>query len=115
MSVYLLDTTTLSLLMRESASAIGHLETMAAGDRITTSVIVRGEIGYGLAKVAAGRRRRDLVVRAAALLRELPCEPVSSSIADRYAVLECGRTLVTSDSDFGRVEALRLADWSRGA
>jgi len=68
MSVYLLDTTTLSLLMRESASAIGHLETMAAGDRITTSVIVRGEIGYGLAKVAAGRRRRDLVVRAAALL-----------------------------------------------
>jgi len=56
----LMDTTTFSLLMRSDPSAMSRLESLPEEDRIIICTIVRGEIEYGLNRLASGKRRDDL-------------------------------------------------------
>jgi tRNA(fMet)-specific endonuclease VapC len=105
-------------------------------DLLLTCVVVRGEVLYGLARMAPGRRRLDFEARAANLFSRVPCEPVPVPAGDIYArikldaerqgtpiddndlwiaatCLHLGARLVTSDTDFQRVKNLPVEDWTR--
>ncbi len=72
--------------MREDARMTSWLSSVAANDRVVTYTMARGEIPFGLERLAQGRRRVDLEEKAQKLFGVLPCEP--------------------RDSDFQRVESL---------
>jgi predicted nucleic acid-binding protein len=76
MGTYMLDTTTLSDLMREHPQVEAHIVQLAPLDRVCINTIVRGEVRYGLARMAQGRKRRNLEAKANQLFAALPCEPV---------------------------------------
>ena len=136
--IYLLDTNALSDLMRRDPRLEARLDALAAGDDVVICSIVRGEVGFGIARMPAGRRRADLEQRRRELLPLFPCEPVSESAADYYAsvklaqqqrgasldendlwiaatALALNAVLVTRDTDFSNVPGLRVADWTRAA
>src|SRR5437588_8973602 len=52
---------------------------------VCTSVIVQGEIQYGLKLLTPGKRRRDLEAKAASILGSLSIEAVTERIAVQYA------------------------------
>lgn len=87
---------------------------------------MRGEILYGIERLATGKRRTDLERKATHLFAAIPCEPVPAAAADAYAGLKrgaeragtpldendlwiaatatsLGATLVTADADFSRL------------
>ena len=93
------------------------------------STITRGEILFGLGKLAPGRRRTELEAKAQKLFAALPCEPIPPDAGDRYASLKIerhsrgrpldendlwiaatalaiGAILVSRDSDFRGIEGL---------
>jgi predicted nucleic acid-binding protein len=93
--------------------------------------IGRGEILYGLQRLASGRRRTELEEEAGKLFAILPCEPIPSSAGDFYASLKVsqerrgsrldendlwiaatalalGATLVNRDGDFQGIESLAV-------
>ena len=129
----LLDTNAVSDLMRDHASLKARVSAYAG--RLCTSVVVRGEIRYGLERLPAGKKRTDLEVRALAILAPLPHEPVTDLIAETYGRLkasleaggailgdndswiaatakELGLVLVTRDAQFGHVPGLIVEDWT---
>ena len=53
--------------------------------RIVTCSIARGEILFGLRRLAEGRRRSGLEEKAQKLFASLPCEPVPPAAGDHYA------------------------------
>lgn len=135
MTLYALDTTTFSQLMREHPKVMARLASLSADDRVVLCTVVRGEILYGLLRLQDGKRKRALEEKAARLFESIPCEAVPPSAADRYArikreaeekgtpldendlwiaaaALDSGATLAASDSDFRRIEGLSLEDWS---
>jgi tRNA(fMet)-specific endonuclease VapC len=134
--IFLLDTTALSDLMRGQARGEAYLAQLSPMDRVVVCTIVRGEVRYGIERLAPGKRRQDLEAKAAKLLESLACESVPEAAADHYArikaasrakglpmdendlwiaatALALGATLVSRDSDFGAVDGLVVADWSR--
>lgn len=134
--IFLLDTTAVSDLMRGHVSGATHLSQLSPMDRVVVCPIVRGEIRYGIERLSSGKRRKDLEAKAAKLLDSLVCEPVPEEAADHYArikaaayakgvpldendlwiaatALALGATLVSRDSDYGSVDGLLVADWSR--
>ena len=135
MTLYALDTTTFSQLMREHPKAIARLASLSSDDRIVICTVVRGEILYGLVRLGEGRKRRALEEKAAKLFEAIPCDSVPSGAAGHYAritrvaerdgtpldendlwiaatALDSGATLAASDSDFRRVEGLQVEDWA---
>ena len=107
------------------------LRSVGTNDRIVTCAIARGEILFGLERLADGRRRAELEQKAQKLFATLPCEPVLSSASDHYAsvklaqprrgltldekdlwmaaiALALGATLVSSDSDFRWIDVLSV-------
>jgi len=99
--------------------------------RMVTCTIARGEILFGLRRLAEGRRRAELEEKAQKLFATLQCEPVPPTAGDYYAnvklaqqqrglpldendlwmaatALAIGATLVTSDSDFRRIDVLSV-------
>ena len=50
--------------------------------------ITRGEILFGLGRLAQGRRRAELEAKAQKLFAVLPCEPVPPAAGDLYANLK---------------------------
>ncbi len=129
--IWLLDTNIVSLLMREDAGIARWLSSVTAGDRLAVCPVIRGEILFGIARLAQGQRRRELEMKARQLFAALPCEPVPASAGDHYAELKLaqqrhglsldendlwiaatalaiGATLVSRDKDFGRIETLPL-------
>lgn len=129
--IYLLDTNTITALMK----AAPRIETWMAGlsqtDRVVTCTIVRGEILFGIARLPKGRRRTELEETGHQFLAALRCEPIPESAADLYAALKItrqqrgltldendlwvaatalalGATLVTHDSDFAGIEGLPI-------
>ena len=137
MADYLLDTTTFSYLMRDDVKVRARISALAPGDRIVVCSIVRGEILYGIERLATGRRRTALETKAGHLFSAVPCEAVPSTAADEYAQLKrgaeragtpldendlwiaatatsLGATLVTADADFSRLPGLAPPeDWTR--
>jgi tRNA(fMet)-specific endonuclease VapC len=129
--IYLLDTSAISALMRAGTAMASWLSSIGSDDRVVTCAIARGEILFGIERLAPGRRRTDLEATAAKIFAALPCKSVPSVAGDRYAevkisqqrrglpldendlwiaatALSLGAILVTNDSDFQSVENLAV-------
>ena len=132
--VFLLDTNAFSDLMRRRPKTEARLSSLEATDTVVTCTIVRGEILYGIQKLSAGRRQKELLEQAAPLFEALSCEIVSHEAADHYAnvkiareraglaldendlwiaatALALGAVLVTRDQDFQRIGGLTVQNW----
>lgn len=57
-------------------------------DLITTSVVVVGEIRYGLTRLPVGMKRTDLEARALQVFANVRIEPITEAIADTYGRLK---------------------------
>lgn len=121
--------------MRRDVRVLVRLASLAAEDRVAVCTITRGEIMYGLLRLAQGRRRNNLEAEATHLFLQMVCFPVPEIAADFYArakttvqragtpldendlwiaatALSLGAVLVTMDSDFQRVGGLTVQDWT---
>jgi tRNA(fMet)-specific endonuclease VapC len=119
--------------MRADARMAAWLSSLGLDDRVVICAIVRGEILFGLERLAPGRRRTELEGKAGKLFAILPCEPIPAAAADRYANVKVSQqrrglpldendlwiaataiasnaTLVSRDSDFGKIEGLVLVE-----
>ena len=128
---YLLDTSAVSSLMRSEARMANWLSSLGPDDNVSTCVITRGEVLFGIERLAAGRRRTELEDKASRLFTVIPCEAIPVAAGDRYASLKreqqgrglpldendlwiaatalaLGTTLVSGDSDFQLIEELNL-------
>ncbi|MBI4327950.1 MAG: type II toxin-antitoxin system VapC family toxin [Chloroflexi bacterium] len=134
--LYLLNTNAVSDLMREDPAVDARLAAASPDDAVVICTVVRGEILYGLERLAPGQRRRELENKAAALFAILPCEPVPEAAADHYAQVKLSRqknglaldendlwiaataraigaALVSRDSDFRQIDFLAVEDWTQ--
>ena len=128
---FLLDTNAISALIREDARMASWLSSLRPEDRVVACAIARGEILFGLGRLAQGRRRAALDAKARKLFSSLPCEPIPMVAGDHYAnvklaqqrrglsldendlwlaatTLAIGATLVSRDSDFRRIDNLAV-------
>lgn len=133
--VFLLDTSAFSDLMREHPRADARLSNVTPTDRVAICSVTRGEICYGIERLPQGRRRQELEAKAAKLFAAILCEPIPDAAGDYYArvkldrqrkglaldendlwiaatALALGAVLVSRDSDFQRVENLKVEDWT---
>jgi predicted nucleic acid-binding protein len=133
MPAALLDTNSVSDLMRDHPKVKARMGSHP--DRVLTSVVVVGEIRYGLNRLPSGKKRRDLEARAQTILALLAIEPVTEPIADTYGRLKAslesqgltpddndlwiaataltsGHLLVSRDKIFSHVPGLQTEDWS---
>jgi len=110
--------------MRSEARMEDWLSSVGPDDNVSTSVITRGEVLFGIERLAAGRRRTELEDKANRLLTVIPCEAIPVAAGDRYASLKrpldendlwiaatalaLGTTLVSDDSDFQLIQELHL-------
>ncbi len=134
---FLLDTTTVSHLLKNDERVASRFDGLGEGDRVYTSVITEGELLFGAARAAPARRQQLLSTIIPFLDRLAEVLPVTRAVAARYAELRRdmelhGRiipvndlwiaaiatdgdfTLVAHDEHFRRVERLRLEDWLGG-
>lgn len=138
MSRYLLDATTCSHLMVDDPTVMARLDALTNADYYFTIPIVCGEIQYGIERLETGRKRRELSERADYLFHEVPCEAIPREAGNYYAQLKrqserqgtplenndlwiastalvFDAVLVTSDSDFRRLQGLfglKLENWA---
>jgi tRNA(fMet)-specific endonuclease VapC len=133
MPTALLDTNAVSDLMRDHPHLKARIGKHTAP--IVTTVVVVGEIRYGLDRLPTGKKRTDLEVRAQKILVALRIEPVTELIANVYGGLKAslesqglnlddndlwiaataitqGSLLVTRDHIFTHVPGLQVEDWS---
>src|SRR5712691_12598 len=133
MASALLDTNAVSDLMRDHPPIKARIATHP--DPIATSVVVVGEIRYGLERLPTGKKRTDLEARAQNILAALRIEPVTEPIANTYGRLKAslesqglnlddnnlwiaataityGNLLVTRDQIFAQIPSLQVEDWS---
>lgn len=133
MPAALLDTNAVSDLMRDHPQVKARIGKHT--DPLVTSVVVVGEIRYGLDRLPAGKKRMDLEARAQNILAALRIEPITEPIANAYGHLKAtleshglnlddndlwiaaaaithGNLLVTRDHIFTRVPGLQVEDWS---
>ena len=127
----MLDTNTISQLVREHRTVAKHVTTVPMTS-LSISAITEGELLFGLARRPEAKRLH-LVVRE--LLRRVDVLPWDSVVAERYGVvradLECtgktlapldlliaahalgvDATLVTNDRAFRQVAGLDVEDWT---
>jgi predicted nucleic acid-binding protein len=83
--IYLLDTSAISALMRADTRMALWLSSIGVDDRVVVCTITRGEILFGLERLAQGRRRTELEAKAGKLFAILPCEPLPPAAGDQYA------------------------------
>ena len=138
MTKYLLETSTCSYLMANHTRVKDRLTSAQVSDYPFTCPIVCGEILFGVELLPAGRRRQSLESQANNLFSGLICDPIPENAGDFYAKIkrtaqelgtpldECDlwiaattlaldAILITSDSDFHRVQGLsglQLEDWT---
>ena len=133
MTAAILDTNAISDLMRDQSQLRANVARHT--DRIVTSVVVIGEIRYGLDRLTPGKKRDELEARARTILVGLAIEPISQRIADTYGSLKASLEqqglrlgdndlwiaataltlngiLVTRDRIFSHIPGLQVADWS---
>ncbi len=132
----LLDTSAVSAAMAGNAELDAFLGTLEPESVIYTSVIVEGEVRFGLARLAAGRRKQALAAAFEEVLSTLhDILPTTRDIADEYGRLKAqlwdsgtpigendiwiastaranGLVVLTSDPDYGSVPDLSVAKWS---
>ena len=129
--VFLLDTNAVSDWMKGTPSIRIWATSLDRGDQLITCTIVRGEVLFGIGRMAPGKRQGDLRNRAALFFESVPCESLPEGVADAYAALRVGQqrlgrnlddndlwiaatalslgaTLVTRDADFKSIPSLRI-------
>jgi predicted nucleic acid-binding protein len=134
--IYLIETTSYSLLMRRNPQVRARVTALQSADRAVICPITRGEILYGLERLPQGQRRRDLEAEAAHWFAQFPCLPVPEAAGDHYARIKreaevkgtpldendlwlaaigavSGAVVVTSDTDFQKVTGLSIEDWTQ--
>lgn len=132
--IYLLDTSTVSDMIRESPRLQAHLAGLSRTDRIVICTIIRGEILFGIQRLPAGRKRRDLEEKAEAIFATIPCEAIPPEAAEHYAKVKISRqrqgvaldvndlwiaataralsaTRVSRNRDFLGIDGLPVKDW----
>ena len=140
MNKYLLDTTICSDLMKDNPIVRDRLDALLDSDDYFTIPIVYGEILYGIERLKSGRRKRNLSQKANQLFSEIRCESIPKEGSKPYArlkrkagqqsktladhdlwiaatALALNAILVSSDSDFERVEGLlglQVENWMTG-
>ena len=133
---YILDTTAFSALMCRDDRMRTRMSSLTGVDRVAICTITRGEVLYGLERLPEGKRRQNLQAEATTLFDRLVCLPVSEGVGDRYAQIKreterkgtsldendlwiaatvsiSDGVLVTQDSDFSRVDGLRVENWTQ--
>jgi tRNA(fMet)-specific endonuclease VapC len=86
----LLDTNAISAAMKADERFMRHLEQVAQAGRIMTSVVVEGEVTYGILGLPAGRRRAALQSALTEIMGDLDAIlPITRRIDTRYARLKC--------------------------
>jgi len=133
---YLLDTNTISHLMRANPTALARLTGCDPG-QVFISAITEAEIRFGLAKNPSATRLRRAVDELAARIGVLdfttttareygklraeleisgrPMSPLDTLIAAtalEYSQESAGMTLVTNDRAFFRIRRLTVEDWT---
>lgn len=133
-SIYLLDTNIISHMMVNGAGmAARQAEHVIAGNpsvQMCTSVVVHGELAFGLAKRPSARLKKALDIQLANLL----VLPLDEAMIPHYAhlratlvpdgqpmcandlliaahALALGATLVSADTAFERIPGLKLENW----
>jgi len=131
MTRYMLDTSTVSHLIREHAAVVRRVVAVPMAS-LCISAITEGELLFGLAKRPAAKRLH-LAVRE--FMRRVDGLPWDSASAERYGTvradlerqgkvlgslnlliathaLSAGAVLVTNDKAFGQVTDLHVEDWT---
>ncbi len=132
MTRYMLDTDTVSCLVKSHPAVAGHMVAVPMTS-LCVSAITEGELLFGLARRPEAKRLH-VVMRE--FLRRVEVLPWDSACAERYGTvraemkgrgkklasldlliathaLSVGALLVTSDKAFGRVANLPLEDWTQ--
>src|SRR5262245_60010319 len=133
---WLLDTTTVSALMRAEPRVAARLQAASPAD-VSVPQPVLAEIHHGLARLAKSRRKMELEGRWDILLRSLRRSPWTDAVSRRYGELkaeleragaplddfdlaiaahavDAAATLVTSNArHFARIPGLGIEDWER--
>jgi predicted nucleic acid-binding protein len=135
METFLLETSAFSELMRGQPKLVARLASETGTSEVIICSIVRGEIRFGIERLAKGRRRQELETKSAAFFGIIPCKPVPAEAGDHYATLKLARrakgltlddndlwiaatplalgaVLVTRDSDFQKIDGLPVEDWT---
>ena len=132
----LLDTSTVSALVRAEPIAVSHLARAPGNDALFLSVVSNGEIRYGIGRLPQGKRRR-IIERAyhALLPRFGPWLDVTVTISETYGRIKTVLTgggvvlpendlwiaatalvhdlvLVSKDRHFALVPGLTTENWS---
>lgn len=129
--MYMLDTSTLSVLMREEDELMARLLRLSRGQRVVTCPIVRGEVLFGINRLSEGKWKTRLIHKAVQAFSLVHCEPLPAGAGDEYARIKLERqrlglgiaendlwvaacalaldeVLVACDSDFSRIEGLKV-------
>lgn len=132
MKHYLLDTNTVSHLIRQHPAVVGRV-TSVSMTSLCTSVVTQGELLYGLARRPEAKKLHQAVHE---FLLRVEVFPWDSETSGTYGVMRAGMekkgktlapldmmiaahalainaTLVTSDGAFKHVPGLRTEDWSK--
>jgi predicted nucleic acid-binding protein len=78
------------------------LSSSGPDDKVCTCVITRGEVLFGIERLAAGRRRTEPEGKASRLFTVIPCEAIPVAAGDGYASLkreQQGRGLPLDEND----------------
>lgn len=133
MAVALLDTNAVSDMMRAHPPVLARIAQHV--DPIATSVVVVGEIRYGLSRLPPGKKRTDLEARAVQVFANIHIEGITEPIADTYGQLKSslesqglnlddndlwiaataltlGRLVITRDHIFARIPGVQVEDWT---
>lgn len=136
MTRYLLDTNTVSYLLREQSPALSSGWLNTAAEEMAVSVVTEGELRFGVQRLGAGRRADALAQRLDRFLTSITTLPLPPEAGTHYAAvrahLESRGTpiggndlwiaahalagdliLVTNNlREFQRVPGLKVEDWS---
>ena len=135
MSTYLLDTNTISYLLRDHSPNLSTKLMAAAPETLAISVITAGELQFGLKRLGASQRAANISNRLNQLLENIATLPVPQEASEHYAAtrahleaqstpiggndlwiaahaLAADLTLVTANTrEFERVPSLRVENW----
>src|SRR5438067_10478408 len=74
--------------MRQQTAITAHMNALPVGDVVVTCSIVRGEILYGIQRLAPGKKRQEFERQSAALFPIVSCQTVPAAAGDHYALIK---------------------------
>ena len=91
--LYLLDTNAVSDLMGTPELGASWMRSLPPGAAVVTCPIVRGEVLFGISRLAEGRKRAQLAQASRIVFALIPCKPIPVSAGDHYAAIKLARRL----------------------